>query len=162
MEYTVVYHVSYPGYSSSCVSRQPYSKPQALQVPIIGLNVAAFSVYTSCARVAAQATFLLMHHPNHKLKALDTQVLTTEGALLPGVPPYSIGHSCNAQSVSILYESDVNEEGAGSQNQSLVNEDLDYFNVSLSTVAITDSTYLQAQRSIINEGGGGGGKKEVV
>ena len=41
-------------------------------------------------------------------------------------------------------ESDVNEEGAGSHNQSLVNEDLDSFNVqvSLSTVAITDSSYL--------------------
>ena len=55
-------------------------------------------------------------------------------------------------------ESDVNEEGAGSQNQSLVDEDLDSFNLSLSTVAITDSTYLQPQRSLINEGG----EKEVV
>ena len=55
-------------------------------------------------------------------------------------------------------ESDVNEEGAGSQNQSLVNEDLDSFILSLSTVEITDSTYLQTQRSIINEGG----KKKVV
>ena len=35
-------------------------------------------------------------------------------------------------------ESDVNEEGAGSQNQSLVNENLDSFNLSLSTVAIMD------------------------
>ena len=55
-------------------------------------------------------------------------------------------------------ESDVNEEGAGSQNQSLVIEDLDFFNLSLSTVAITDSTYLQTQSSIINEGG----EKEAV
>ena len=46
-------------------------------------------------------------------------------------------------------ESDVNEEGAGSQNQSLVIEDLDSFNLSLSTVAITDSTYLQTQRSVV-------------
>ena len=45
------------------------------------------------------------------------------------------------------------EEGAGSQNQSLVDEDLDSFILSLSTVEITDSTYLQTQRSIINEGG---------
>ena len=59
-------------------------------------------------------------------------------------------------------ESDVNEEGAGSHYQSLVIEDLDSFNLSLSTVEITDSTYLQPHSSIINKKGGEGGEKEVV